>query len=73
MVVVTHEIPFARNISDRVIFMDGGRVIEVGPTAAVIGNPQQSRTRAFLARHSTDMTSKGAPQAPHGTTTESEM
>ena len=48
MVVVTHEIRFAREVADRVIFMDGGRVIEQGLPEAVIDNPTHERTRRFL-------------------------
>ena len=48
MVVVTHEIRFAREVADRVIFMDGGRVVEQGPPEAVIDNPRHERTRRFL-------------------------
>ena len=48
MVVVTHEIRFAREVADRVIFMDEGRVVEQGPPEAVIDNPRQERTRRFL-------------------------
>ena len=48
MVVVTHEIRFAREVADRVIFMDEGRVIEQGPPEAVIDNPKHERTRRFL-------------------------
>jgi polar amino acid transport system ATP-binding protein len=51
MIVVTHEIGFAREISDRVVFMDAGCIVESGPPQQVIGAPQESRTRAFLARH----------------------
>lgn len=50
MVVVTHEIRFAREVADRVIFMDAGKVVEVGPSAQVIDDPQQPRTRRFLRR-----------------------
>jgi polar amino acid transport system permease protein len=50
MIVVTHEIRFAREVADRVIFMDAGKVIEGGPPAQVIDNPQQPRTRRFLRR-----------------------
>jgi polar amino acid transport system permease protein len=50
MIVVTHEIRFAREVADRVIFMDDGKVIEDGPPAQVIDNPQQPRTRRFLRR-----------------------
>ena len=48
MVVVTHEIRFARKVADRVIFMDEGRVVEQGPPEAVIDNPKHERTRRFL-------------------------
>ncbi|BAS15789.1 glutamine transport ATP-binding protein GlnQ [Arthrobacter sp. Hiyo8] len=50
MVVVTHEIGFAREVADRVIFMDEGRVIESGPAAHVLDNPSHERTANFL-RH----------------------
>jgi len=50
MVIVTHEIPFAREVADRVLFMDSGVFIEEGPAAGLIDNPQLDRTRAFLAR-----------------------
>ncbi|OLT02614.1 ABC transporter [Pseudonocardia sp. CNS-004] len=50
MLVVTHEIQFAREVADRVLFIDGGVIVEGGVPAAVIGNPQQERTRTFLAR-----------------------
>ncbi|GHT56404.1 arginine ABC transporter ATP-binding protein [Spirochaetia bacterium] len=50
MVIVTHEIPFAREVADRVLFMDGGAFIEEGPAAEVIDNPRLDRTRSFLAR-----------------------
>ncbi|TCO51384.1 polar amino acid transport system ATP-binding protein [Kribbella antiqua] len=50
MVVVTHEISFAREAADRVVFMDGGLVIEQGTPEQVIDNPQHERTRAFLSR-----------------------
>ncbi|MGN6751557.1 MAG: amino acid ABC transporter ATP-binding protein [Intrasporangium sp.] len=50
MVVVTHEIAFAREAADRVIFMDGGVVVEEGTPEQVIDNPQHERTRTFLAR-----------------------
>ena len=48
MIVVTHEIRFAREVADRVIFMDGGRVVEQGPPSLVIDAPQHDRTRRFL-------------------------
>ena len=50
MVIVTHEMPFARQVSDRVIFMDGGVIVEEGHPEKVFGNPDQERTRQFL-RH----------------------
>lgn len=50
MVVVTHEISFAREAADRVVFMDGGVIVEQGTPGQVIDNPQHERTRAFLAR-----------------------
>ena len=48
MVIVTHEMKFARDVADHVIFMDGGVIVEQGPAADVIDNPQHERTRAFL-------------------------
>ena len=48
MVVVTHEMGFAREVADRVVFMDGGVVVEQGDPESVLGNPQHERTRAFL-------------------------
>jgi polar amino acid transport system ATP-binding protein len=50
MLVVTHEMAFARDVSDRVVFMDGGVVVEDGPPAQVIGAPRHERTRTFLRR-----------------------
>ncbi len=50
MVVVTHEMAFAQDVADRVIFMDRGEAIEEGPAGAVLADPQNPRTRAFLAR-----------------------
>ncbi len=50
MVVVTHEMGFARDVADRVVFMDAGVVVETGPPAQVIDDPQHPRTRAFLNR-----------------------
>ncbi len=50
MIVVTHEIGFAREAADRVVFMDGGQIVEQGRPEDVIGNPSHERTRAFLAR-----------------------
>lgn len=50
MMVVTHEMAFAREVADRVIFMDGGVIVEEGHPDDVIGNPQHERTRTFLRR-----------------------
>ena len=50
MIVVTHEIGFARRMADQVAFMDDGRVVEQGPPEQVLDAPQHDRTRAFLAR-----------------------
>jgi polar amino acid transport system ATP-binding protein len=48
MIVVTHEVGFAREVADTVVFMDEGIVVEAGEPAAVLGNPRQERTRSFL-------------------------
>ena len=48
MIVVTHEIGFSREAADRVVFMDGGVVVEEGPPSQLLDNPQHERTRAFL-------------------------
>ncbi|MFJ8043067.1 amino acid ABC transporter ATP-binding protein [Kitasatospora sp. NPDC096147] len=50
MIVVTHEIGFAREVADTVVFMDGGVVVEQGPPAEVLDRPQHTRTRSFLAK-----------------------
>jgi polar amino acid transport system ATP-binding protein len=50
MLVVTHEMSFAREVADRVVFMDGGVVVEEGPPARVIDDPSHERTRTFLSR-----------------------
>ena len=50
MVIVTHEMPFARAVSNRVVFMDGGVIVEQGEPEAVFGAPQQERTRQFLKK-----------------------
>ena len=52
MVIVTHEMAFARDVADQVIFMDGGVIVEQGPAKEVIDHPAQERTRQFLARYS---------------------
>jgi polar amino acid transport system ATP-binding protein len=50
MIIVTHEMAFAREVADRVVFMDGGYIVEQGPAANVIGDPQEPRTKSFLHR-----------------------
>ncbi|MFJ9052211.1 amino acid ABC transporter ATP-binding protein [Streptomyces bacillaris] len=50
MIVVTHEIGFAREVADTVVFMDEGRIVEQGPPADVLDRPAQERTRAFLSK-----------------------
>ena len=52
MIIVTHEMAFARDVADRVIFMDGGVIVEQGAAKDVIDHPQKERTRQFLARYS---------------------
>lgn len=49
MVIVTHEMAFARDVADRIVFMDGGVIVEEGPAYELVTNPQQERTKAFLA------------------------
>lgn len=51
MIIVTHEMAFARDVADRVIFMDEGVIVEQGPSHEVIDNPREERTRQFLARY----------------------
>ncbi|AUA08548.1 ATP-binding cassette domain-containing protein [Streptomyces sp. SID8382] len=50
LVIVTHEIGFAREIADRVVFIDGGRIIEQGPPSEVLDKPRHERTRDFLSK-----------------------
>ena len=50
MLVVTHEMQFAREVGDRVVFMDEGRIVEQGKPADVLDNPQEERTKRFLRR-----------------------
>ena len=50
MLVVTHEMGFARKVADRVVFMDGGLIVEQGPAERIFGDPQHERTRKFLQR-----------------------
>ena len=50
MVIVTHQMDFARDVADRTLFMDDGVIIEQGPSAAVLGSPKEERTRRFLSK-----------------------
>ena len=50
IVMATHEMAFARDVADRVVFLDAGRILESGPPAEVFGAPREERTREFLAR-----------------------
>lgn len=50
LVIATHEIEFAQDVSDQVIFMDGGRIVERGPPSEILINPQNPRTRLFLSK-----------------------
>src|SRR5690606_27088754 len=50
MLIVTHETQFAREIADRILFMDGGRIVEQGPPAQLLDTPRDPRTKAFLRR-----------------------
>ena len=50
MIIVTHEIDFAKNVSDEIIFMDGGVIVEEGAPESVINNPKMDRTKSFLSR-----------------------
>ena len=52
MGVVTHEMAFARDVASRVVFMDGGRIVEEGSPEQVFGSPREARTKEFLARYS---------------------
>ena len=52
MIIVTHEMAFARDVADHVIFMDDGMIVEEGPPQVVIGAPKEERTRQFLSRFS---------------------
>lgn len=67
MVVVTHEMSFARDVADRVIFMDGGYIVEEGRPEDVINHPKKERTKAFLARftslHSAVLTNEQSTKA----------
>jgi polar amino acid transport system ATP-binding protein len=49
MIVVTHELGFAREVADTVVYMDGGTIVEAGPPAQILGTPRETRTKAFLS------------------------
>ncbi len=51
MIIVTHEMDFAESVADRILFMDGGVVVEEGPPEVIFHNPQQPRTQEFLKKH----------------------
>ena len=51
MIIVTHEMAFARDVADNIIFMDGGVIVEQGPAQEVIDNPKEERTKQFLSRY----------------------
>ena len=51
MIIVTHEMHFARDVADRILFMDGGVVVEEGPAKQLIDHPREQRTRQFLAHY----------------------
>lgn len=48
MLVVTHEMAFAREVADRIIYIEEGRIVEAGPPKQILGNPEDERTVAFL-------------------------
>ena len=50
LIIVTHEIGFAREVADQVVFLDGGRIVEQGPPAEVLDHPTHPRTREFLSK-----------------------
>jgi polar amino acid transport system ATP-binding protein len=65
MIVVTHEMGFAREVADRVVFMDAGVVVEQGPPSDVILRPQHNRTRSFLSRMRQEETAHAQAVAEH--------
>ena len=54
MIIVTHEMAFARDVADRIVFMDGGVIVEQGTPEEVLLNPKEERTKQFLARYNED-------------------
>ena len=51
MVIVTHEMAFARDVADQIVFMDRGVIVEQGPARQVIESPREERTKQFLSRY----------------------
>ena len=51
MIIVTHEMAFAREVSDKVVYMDKGEIVEMGAPEQIFSNPKEERTRQFLARY----------------------
>ena len=72
MIVVTHEMGFAREVADHVVFMDGGVVVEEGTPRQCLDNPQQERTRTFLRRMRQEQEQGDADQAADAPTDKSE-
>ncbi|MFE7774921.1 amino acid ABC transporter ATP-binding protein [Streptomyces sp. NPDC057445] len=66
MMVVTHEMSFAREVADRVVFMDAGMIVEQGPAEQVVGNPGHERTRNFLTRILDPAAAEGPADAATG-------
>src|SRR5699024_2853438 len=65
LVIVTHEIPFARDVADTVVFMDRGRIVEQGPPGEGLDHPRHERTRSFLHRVRTgEETPRSVPDTP---------
>jgi ABC-type polar amino acid transport system ATPase subunit len=64
MLIVTHEMSFARDVADRVIFMDGGVVVEEGPPERLFNEPAEPRTREFLAKFRQTLAPQPPPQQP---------
>ena len=62
MIVVTHEMGFARRVADRVVFMEAGRIVEAGPPAHILMEPRTDRLKAFLS----NVLQRGVPAAPAG-------
>ena len=67
MIVVTHEMDFARDVADRVVFMDHGNIVEEGPPSVVFTNPRSPRTRQFLQSILNRNGAAGAGSAPTAT------